>query len=181
MKSGSARLPEIQAISFSFPLKNEPPSKSISDVITPLPGPNELPLIFAKVLVGTRITALILSASAALRELDQNSEISRRHLGKLNHSARDLVVAMDDLVWAVDPAHDSLDQLATHLTRLAEKIIRDSPIRCRLDIPSLLPPLVLGSDFRHQLSLAVKEALHNIYSKLQIRTRTEAVVKYLGH
>ncbi|MGB6220315.1 MAG: histidine kinase [Haloferula sp.] len=112
--------------------------------------------------LGTRITVLNLSASVALRELDQNPEVSRRHLGKLNHSARDLVVAMDDLVWAVDPAHDSLDQLASHLTRLAEEIFRDSPIRCRLDIPSLLPPRILGSDFRHQLSLAVKEALHNI-------------------
>lgn len=112
--------------------------------------------------LGTRITVLNLSASLALRELDQNPENSRRHLGKLNHSARDLVVAMDDLVWAVDPAHDSLDQLASHLTRLAEEIFRDSPIRCRLDIPSLLPPKLLSSDFRHQLSLAVKETLHNV-------------------
>ncbi|MGB6220324.1 histidine kinase [Haloferula sp.] len=112
--------------------------------------------------LGTRITVLNLSASMALRELDRDPESSRRHLGKLNHSARDLVVAMDDLVWAVDPAHDSLDQLASHLTRLADEIFRDSPIRCRLDIPSLLPPRALGSDFRHQLSLSVKEALHNV-------------------
>ncbi|MFC7335639.1 histidine kinase [Haloferula chungangensis] len=112
--------------------------------------------------LGTRITVLNLSASLALRELDQNPESSRRHLGKLNQSARDLVVAMDDLVWAVDPAHDSLDQLASHLTRLSEEIFRDSPVRCRLDIPSILPARELGSDFRHQLSLAVKEALHNV-------------------
>jgi signal transduction histidine kinase len=80
----------------------------------------------------------------------------------MTESARDLVVAMDDLVWAVDPANDTLDDLASHLTRLSDEMFRDSPVRCRLDIPSLLPALPLGSEFRHHVALAVKESLHNV-------------------
>ena len=72
------------------------------------------------------------------------------------------ITTMDDLVWAVDPAHDTLDHLASHLARLAEEMFRDSHIRCRLDIPSLLPPRPLGAEFRHHFALAVKEALHNV-------------------
>ena len=112
--------------------------------------------------LGTRVTLLNFSASLAQQELERAPEKARRHLGKLSSTARDLVVAMDDLVWAVDPAHDTVEHLASHITRLAEEIFRDSPILCRLDIPAELPDCTIGSDFRHHLALAVKEALHNV-------------------
>jgi signal transduction histidine kinase len=41
-------------------------------------------------------------------------------------------------------------------------MFRDSPVRCRLDIPSILPARPLGSEFRHHIALAVKESLHNV-------------------
>lgn len=112
--------------------------------------------------LGTRVTFINLSAALARSEIDSSPENTRRHLAKMTESARELVVAMDDLVWAVDPSNDTLDDLASHLTRLADEMFRDSDIRCRLDIPSLLPSLPLGSEFRHHVALAVKESLHNV-------------------
>ncbi len=111
--------------------------------------------------LGTRITVLTASASLARHEIDRDPERSRDLLDTVTKSARELVVAMDGLVWAVDPAHDSLDQFASHLTRMAEEILRDSPIRVRLHIPPELPHLRLDSNFRHNLALAAKESLHN--------------------
>jgi signal transduction histidine kinase len=112
--------------------------------------------------LGTRVTVLTMTAALARRDLDTDPAKTRRHLEAMAGSARELVAAMDDLVWAVDPAHDTLDHLASHLTRLAEEMFRDSPVRCRLDIPALLPARPLGADFRHHLALAVKESLHNV-------------------
>ena len=112
--------------------------------------------------LGSRVTFINMSAALAQRDIERAPENARRHLSKISNSARELVVAMDGLVWAVDPTHDTLDHLASHLTRLAEKMFLDSPIRCRLDIPALLPPLPLGSEFRHHIALAVKESFHNV-------------------
>lgn len=112
--------------------------------------------------LGTRISVLSLHGAMALKDLDDNPENSRRLLSLMKASGRELVVAMDDLVWAVDPAYDNLEQFGTHLTRMAEEIFRESAIRCRLEIPALLPAHPLSSDFRYQLALAVKEALHNV-------------------
>ena len=112
--------------------------------------------------LGTRITVLTATASIARREIGSDPEKARSHLDRLTHSARELVVAMDGLVWAVDPAHDTLDQFATHLTRLGEEIYRDSEVRLRLDIPDELPPRQLVSDLRHNLALATKESMHNV-------------------
>lgn len=112
--------------------------------------------------LGTRVTVLNMTAALAQRDLERDPAKARVHLDKMSDSARELVVAMDDLVWAVDPAHDTLDHLASHLTRLAEDMFRDSPVRCRLDIPAMLPARPLGAEFRHHVALAVKESLHNV-------------------
>ena len=112
--------------------------------------------------LGTRVTVMNMTAALAKRDLDLDPPKAHRHLDKMTEAAREMVVALDDLVWAVDPAHDTLDHLASHLTRLAEEMFRDSPVRCRLDIPAVLPARPLGAEFRHHLALAVKESLHNV-------------------
>lgn len=111
--------------------------------------------------LGTRVSVLNINAALVGHELDRNPNKARKHLDKLATSARELVIAMKDLVWSVDPSHDSLEHLATHLTQLAEELYADGPVRYSLDIPSSFPDQVLGSDFRHHISLAVKEALNN--------------------
>ncbi len=112
--------------------------------------------------LGSRVTFINMSAAIAERDLESAPENARRHLSKMSESARELIVAMDGLVWAVDPTHDTLDHLASHLARLADDMFRDSEVRCRLDIPSLLPALSLRSETRHQVAMAVKESFHNI-------------------
>lgn len=112
--------------------------------------------------LGSRVTFINMSAALAQRDIEQAPENARRHLARMTESARELIVAMDGLVWAVDPTHDTLDHLASHLTRLADEMFRDSSIRCRLDIPPLLPALPLGSEVRHHIAMAVKESFHNV-------------------
>lgn len=112
--------------------------------------------------LGTRITVLNISASLANRALEHDPEKARKQLDKMSDAARGLVVAMDELVWAVDPSHDNLDELALRLTLHAEEVFHDSGVRYRFDIPESLPPVPISSDFRHNVSMAVREALHNI-------------------
>ncbi|WP_411844925.1 histidine kinase [Roseibacillus persicicus] len=112
--------------------------------------------------LGNRICFLRMTAARAKEEAERDPAKLKQHLGKLGASARELVNAMNELVWAVDPKYDTLDHLASHLTRVAEDVFGDSTILCRFDIPSRVPDYVLGSDYRHHISLAVKEALYNV-------------------
>ena len=112
--------------------------------------------------LGTRVTVLNMTAALALRDLERDPGKARRHLGRMTESARELVVAMDDLVWAVNPAHDNLEHLGSHLARMAGEMFADSQVACRLDIPAVLPARPLSSEFRHHVALVAKEAMHNI-------------------
>ncbi|RYD49772.1 MAG: hypothetical protein EOP85_00960 [Verrucomicrobiaceae bacterium] len=112
--------------------------------------------------LGTRITVLNISASLASRDLESDPLKARKQLDKMSVAARGLVIAMDELVWAVDPSHDNLGELALRFTLHAEEVFHESGVRYRFDIPESLPPVPISSDFRHHVSMAVREALHNI-------------------
>ena len=112
--------------------------------------------------LGTRVTVLNLAASFVRRAIDGDPEKARMQVVRMESAARDLVNAMDGLVWAVNPSNDTLDHLAVHLSAVAQEIFRDSPVKLRIDIPQNLPALPVMSDFRHHFALGVKEALHNV-------------------
>ncbi|MEO5914548.1 MAG: histidine kinase [Luteolibacter sp.] len=112
--------------------------------------------------LGTRVSLLKHAASVVRSAIDKDPGGASHQAARLESAASDLVWAMDGLVWAVNPANDTLDHLAGHLSGIAQDILRDAPVRLRISIPTDFPPLQLGSDFRHHFSLVVKEALHNI-------------------
>jgi len=69
---------------------------------------------------------------------------------------------MDEIVWAVNPRHDTFDSLASYLSRFALDFLSAAGIRCRLDVPLQLPTSPLTAEVRHNLFLAFKEALNNV-------------------
>jgi signal transduction histidine kinase len=69
---------------------------------------------------------------------------------------------MDEIVWAVNPKHDTLDSLFAYLGRFAQNFLSSAGIRCRLDEPTHLPLWALTAEIRHNVFLAFKESLNNV-------------------
>ncbi len=58
---------------------------------------------------------------------------------QIYQTARELTRALDEIVWAVNPRHDTFDSLVTYLGRFAQTFLSSAGIRCRLDVPVQLP------------------------------------------
>ena len=76
---------------------------------------------------------------------------------------------MAEIVWAVNPKHDTLDSMADYLCQFARNYLESSTLRCRLDVPAILPKMAVPSNVRHNLVLFVKEAVHNAVKHAQAR------------
>ena len=74
----------------------------------------------------------------------------------------ELMRAMDEIVWAVNPKNDTLDSLIGYLCDFADEYLHVAKIRLRISLPASLPSWHLTSEVRHNLFLAVKETLNNI-------------------
>jgi signal transduction histidine kinase len=86
------------------------------------------------------------------------------NLERIHGTARELTRSLDEIVWAVNPRHDTLDSLASYLNRFAYDFLSAANVRCRLDFPLQLPAWPLTAEVRHNLFLAFKETLHNVVS-----------------
>jgi signal transduction histidine kinase len=110
--------------------------------------------------LGAKLTRISFQGATALRSLDDRAE-AERQVGSMAETARDLVASLDEIVWAVDPGNDSLENLANYIARYASELCADGPLSCDLIIPAKLPDYKLPTDARHNIFLAVKESLNN--------------------
>jgi signal transduction histidine kinase/ligand-binding sensor domain-containing protein len=83
-------------------------------------------------------------------------------VNRIVRKSRDMVRSIDEIVWAVNPKNDTLDQLVIYVCSFAEQYFRESPTRCRIDVAAGIPAYHLTAEVRHNLFLITKEALHNV-------------------
>jgi len=88
-------------------------------------------------------------------------EAGRELLGEVGGRARELVTALDEIVWAVNPKNDSVLSLSSYCCLFAQSFLKNTSLSCRLDLAPDLPATPLSSEQRHHLFLACKEAVHN--------------------
>jgi len=111
--------------------------------------------------LGASLTRISLLSQGVRAELDGN-QAAAADADQIYSTARELTRAMDEIVWAVNPKHDTLDSLVAYLGRFAQNFLSPAGIRCRLDVPLQLPHWPLTAEVRHNTFLAFKEALNNV-------------------
>jgi signal transduction histidine kinase len=111
-----------------------------------------------------------LSEIAILSELAKKKpEESEAHIQEISDLASEVIDNVSEIVWAMNPRNDTLDNLVAHLRRYAVKYLNLSQIRCSFDAPENVPPHHLTAELRRNLFLVVKEALHNIVKHAHAR------------
>lgn len=111
--------------------------------------------------LGTVLSRISMTSETASLEAEPGSGLHRR-LTEICEASRQLTLTMEEIVWAQDPRHDSLDNTASYFSSFASDLLSVARIACRLDIPADLPAIPLDAEKRHDLFRAFKEALNNV-------------------
>jgi signal transduction histidine kinase len=106
----------------------------------------------------TEITMLGVRAQSASAPLEKRG----RYLEEMAGKARQMVTALDEIVWAMNPTHDSLASMISYFSLYADRFLGLANVSWRLEGPLGPADLALDSSHRHQLFLAFKEALTNV-------------------
>ena len=111
--------------------------------------------------LGSGITEIGMLAARA-KSASAPDEKRSRYLDQMGGKARDMVTALDEIVWAMNPAHDSLASLVSYFCLYADRFLGLANITWRLEGPPVSAELAVDSRHRHQLFLVFKEALTNV-------------------
>lgn len=111
--------------------------------------------------IGSRLTRITMLCQSVRSDVHQTPGVAGT-VERIHDTAIEVTCALDEIVWAVNPQDDTLDSLACYMARIAQDVLSVANVGCRLDLPLDLPPTPLGTQIRHNLLLALKEALNNV-------------------
>ncbi len=111
--------------------------------------------------LGADLTHLALLSDLAQADAGDVNK-AKFHFDQIFDLAQSLTRQVDEMVWAVNPANDSLKGFVPFLSNYSQNYLLAAGLPCRLDLPDSLEDVPLSSAQRHHLFLTVKEALHNI-------------------
>jgi signal transduction histidine kinase/ligand-binding sensor domain-containing protein len=111
--------------------------------------------------LGARATQISLLSGMSKDQLSFSSE-ARTNFNQITQMSRELITALYQTVWAINPENDNLDAFGNYICQIANRLCERTPVRCRFQLSGLLGEIQMSTQVRHNLSLAAKEAVHNI-------------------
>ncbi len=112
-------------------------------------------------IMGAKLCRISFLSEHARRSEGVSAEL-KDEIRSISDDSREVLRSLDEMVWAVNPEKDSLDNLVSYIGQYAEEYFRKTGIECTLEFPAHVPTQPLSSQSRHHLFLAVHEAMTNI-------------------
>jgi len=116
--------------------------------------------------LGAQLTHITMLSELASAEIN-NPGRATAFLKRIYDTGRELTRSMDEIVWAVNPRHDTLESLSNYLETYTNDFFGSVGRNCRVDFPMQFPQWMLSSELRHNVFLAYKEAVTNAVKHAQ--------------
>lgn len=110
---------------------------------------------------GARVTEISIASALAKTKPDCPASVTA-DFDRISDMGRELVSALYETVWAVNPENDNLDALGNYLCQMINRLCEQAQLPCRLRVADLPGEIQVSSQTRHNVIMAAKEAVHNV-------------------
>lgn len=125
--------------------------------------------------LGADVSQIIADVREAKAALAGNPE-AVRVLEKVSESTNETADTMDELVWVLNPAMDTLSSFVANGGEYAVRYLSAHQIECSLDFPETTLEIGVSATARHALHMVLREALRNVV-KHAAASRVEIHIK----
>lgn len=110
--------------------------------------------------IGSGLTHIALMTELIQTQQKADTEL-RKEVGNISASARKLVESMSEIIWALNPQNETLDNLLAYLREQTSQYFEPFDFDVELNFPAQVPDIKLSNEQRRNLFLVCKEALNN--------------------
>lgn len=107
--------------------------------------------------LGSGLTKITYLSQMAIEDYDL-----KENLSKINKTSSDLVENMSEIIWAMKEENNTIEDLITYIKVYCVDYLDSNAIALKMSIPEEIDMLIIKGDFRRNIFLVVKEALHNV-------------------
>ena len=111
--------------------------------------------------LGSGLTKIAILSEVAKKQMPE-PEKAKEQLEKISQSSRELVDSLQDIIWVLNPANDTLESLAAYIREYTLKFVEPFSLETGFDYPDQFAAIQLSEEKRRNVFLTVKESLHNI-------------------
>jgi ligand-binding sensor domain-containing protein/signal transduction histidine kinase len=129
--------------------------------------------------LGSNLSQIAIISEVLLRGGGKQDRAMAKLLSLITTTANESVEAMSDIVWAIDPKGDSLQNLIRRMRRFASDGFTAKNIEFEFLAPELTRHVEMGADLRREVFLCFKEAVNNVLRHSKC-TRAEIEVRLDG-
>ncbi len=137
--------------------------------------------------IGSSLTQIAILSEVAERRMTGPDPAVAEPISRVSAISRELVDSMSEIVWAINPRNDRLQDLASRMRRFAADVLTGRQIALRFRAPDdgRNPPI--DADLRRQVFLIFKEVVHNAVRhsgctevQVEIGVRSRRLVLVIG-
>jgi PAS domain S-box-containing protein len=112
--------------------------------------------------IGSSLTQISLLSEVINQRVSGRDGAVAQPLAQIANSSRELVDAMSDIVWAINPQKDHLSDLTQRMRTLTSEVSTACDINVRFHAPEIDEDMPLGANLRREVFLIFKESINNI-------------------
>jgi signal transduction histidine kinase len=109
--------------------------------------------------IGASLSRIAIVSEVVIQSTEANGLTEQ--LSEIACAAREMLASMSDIIWAINPACDHLDDITQRMRRFASDVLSARDIEFVFRAPAR-HELTIDADARRQLFLVFKEAINNI-------------------
>ncbi|GGD49571.1 two-component sensor histidine kinase [Emticicia aquatilis] len=111
--------------------------------------------------IGSTLSSIsILSEIVTFQQKKGDSKLEI--MQQVSNDAREVIDKMDDIIWAINPQNDSLQNLETRLKSYAIPIFESKEIEFKIDFLAISENIKIDISKRRDIYLILKEAINNL-------------------
>lgn len=110
--------------------------------------------------MGSTLSTINILSTMAQKMPDE--EKSRQYLGTISRTTHQMMEAMDDIVWSINPVNDNIGKILARMKETAGTVLEPRHIDYRFEVDPSVPELHLPMEPKREIFLIFKEALNNI-------------------
>jgi signal transduction histidine kinase len=110
--------------------------------------------------IGSRMTHLVLNGEVVQGEMPVDSK-ARTQLEQICDDARGVLSSIDEILWALNPRRDTLQDFADYVCDYTQKFLAHTSIECVFEVDAKILDAAADLPLRRSLLMAIKETLNN--------------------
>ncbi len=112
--------------------------------------------------IGSSLTQISILSEVVQQRTGANDSQLSAPLAMIASASRELVDSMSDIVWAINPQKDHLNDLTQRMRRFASDVLTSRDIAFEFNEPDEENDVPLGANIRREVFLIFKESVNNL-------------------